>query len=171
MTLATDKVSTVAHGKSTVTTPEPTPHGGNQEAMATRIAVIDDDPVFLNLLHDLLIPQGYDAHVFAQGTAAYRAIRTLHPDGIILDIRMGHPEEGWQLLDLFRLDPALRHTPVIICTADSHMLQERGMHLQSNECDLLAKPFDIDDLLSVLYRVVGAPSETPVSAGGSSGSA
>jgi CheY-like chemotaxis protein len=57
--------------------------------MSTRIAVIDDDPVFLNLLHDLLIPQGYDTHVFAQGTAAYRAIRTLNPDGIILDIRMG----------------------------------------------------------------------------------
>jgi CheY-like chemotaxis protein len=139
--------------------------------MPTRIAVIADDPVFRNLLHDLLMPQGYDTHVFAQGMAAYRAIRTLHPDGIILAIRMGHREEGWQLLDLFRLDPALRHTPVIICTADSPMLQERGMHLQSNKCNLLAKPFDFDDLLSVLYRMVGVPSETPVSAGGSSGSA
>ncbi len=62
--------------------------------MSTRIAVIDDEQVFLDLLQELLSDEGYEPHVFPDGAAAYSRVRDLAPAAIILDMRNGEPY-GW----------------------------------------------------------------------------
>ena len=125
--------------------------------MATCIAVINDDTTFLHLMHDLLTEEGYDTHLFHEGAADYPAVKEVQPAAIILDIRLEQPAAGWQTLELFKLDPTLTHTPVIICSADLRSLQEHAVHLRSKGCEILAKPFDLDDLLTLLHRLVGEP--------------
>lgn len=125
--------------------------------MAKRIAVINDDTAFLELMSTLLSEEGYEAHIFRESKSAYQEARELGPDAIILDIRMESPATGWQMLELFKLDPVLARVPIIVCSADITALQERAVHLQSKGCDLLPKPFDLDDLLNVLGRLVGPP--------------
>lgn len=122
--------------------------------MGQKIAAINDDTVFLDLLHELLSEEGYEVHLFKEANNAYERVRELKPDGIILDIRMDHPVTGWQVLELIKLDPALTNIPVVICSADLIALQERAVQLQSKGCEILPKPFDLDDLLGVLRRVV-----------------
>ena len=51
--------------------------------MPTRIAVIDDELVFLDLLHEVLSDEGYEPHIFADGAAAYPRVRELAPAAII----------------------------------------------------------------------------------------
>lgn len=125
--------------------------------MAKRIAVINDDTVFLTLLHDLLSEEGYDTHLFHEGAAAYKKVRDLDPDAVVLDIRMENPATGWQVLELFKLDPVLTQKPIIVCSADLPQLQDRAVYLRSKGCETLPKPFDLTDLLTMLDRLIGGP--------------
>jgi DNA-binding response OmpR family regulator len=124
--------------------------------MPRRIAVVNDDTAFLDLMVDLLTEEGYEAHPFKETTTAYQGVRDLRPDVIILDVRMGNDVAGWQLLECFKLEPVLTRTPIVVCSADVHALQERSTHLQSKGCAILVKPFDLNDLLALLDKILGA---------------
>ncbi|HZS88556.1 MAG TPA: response regulator [Chloroflexota bacterium] len=126
--------------------------------MAVRIAVVNNDTAFLKLMHELLSDEGYETHAFREGANDYPALRDLAPDVIILDIRLEQPEGGWNLLELCRLDPTLAKTPIIVCSADVRALQERALYLQSQHCQVLPKPFDLDALLDLLKQVRGEAS-------------
>ena len=125
--------------------------------MAKRVAVINDDTSFLDLMHTLLSEEGYETHIFRESSTAHHGVRAIEPDAIILDIRMDSPTTGWEVLELFKLDRVLTKVPTIVCSADLVALQERAVHLQSKGCEILPKPFDLDDLLNVLQRVIGPP--------------
>ena len=129
--------------------------------MTVRIAVINNDTAFLDLMRDLLTEEGYETHSFIQGVNDYTEVRALGPDAIILDIRLEDPEGGWNLLELFRLDPTLTRTPIIVCSADVRALQERTLYLQSQGCHVLPKPFDLDTLLGLLTQALGPSSGNP----------
>jgi DNA-binding response OmpR family regulator len=123
------------------------------------IAVVNDDTQFLQLMEELLTDEGYSVQRFQQAGDAYAGVRAQNPDAIILDIRMDHPESGWQLLELFKLDPLLTTKPIIVCSADIPALRERTEYLQSKGCAVLPKPFDLDDLSTLLRRLLGGPDE------------
>lgn len=125
--------------------------------MAKRIAIINDDTAFLNLMHELLTDEGYEVQLFREANRAYEGVREMRPDAIVLDIRMESPATGWQVLELLKLDPVISATPVIVCSADVTALQERAAHLHSKGCEVLAKPFDLDDLLTMLRRLLQIP--------------
>ncbi len=125
--------------------------------MAKRIAVINDDTDFLTLLEELLADEGYEARAFREGKDSYKQVREYAPQGIVLDIRMESPETGWKVLELFKLDPALSTVPIIICSADMLQLQERAVYLKTKGCEVLPKPFDLNDLLTLLERTAGGP--------------
>jgi CheY-like chemotaxis protein len=129
--------------------------GHKEQRMTTRVAVINDDTAFLELMDELLLEEGYEAHCYKEGVAAYEQVRELDPDVIILDIRMGNPESGWQVLALFKLDRVLSKKPIIVCSAAVSELQAHAPYLQSKGCLMLAKPFDLDELLGLLAQAVG----------------
>jgi CheY-like chemotaxis protein len=126
--------------------------------MATRVAVINDNTAFLELMYELLLEEGYEAHCYKEGVATYEQVRTLDPAAIILDIRMESAETGWQVLELCKLDRTLSKKPIIVCSAAVSELQAHAPYLQSKGCMMLAKPFDLDDLLRLLTQAVGRPT-------------
>jgi DNA-binding response OmpR family regulator len=128
--------------------------------MSMCIAVIDDDPACRQLLHDLLSEEGYAVHLFPDSATA----------AIILDVRLENPTAGWEVLAGLRHDPVLHATPVLVCSADLSALLKHAGDLERQACTMLAKPFDVDDLLVLLRQLLhGAPSP-PASAPSSVGS-
>lgn len=121
------------------------------------IMVVNDDTVFIQLMQELLADAGYRTEVCTAGAQAYHMIRGMQPDLVVLDIRMEHPEAGWVVLDLVRLDPQTTLIPVIVSTADARFARERAEHLQEHRADVLLKPFDLEDLLSKVSAAVGPP--------------
>jgi DNA-binding response OmpR family regulator len=114
-----------------------------------RIAIINDDTAYLELMHELLEEiEGYAVTICKEADDAYQFVKETQPDLVILDIRVGHEENGWMILNLLTLDPATRPIPVIICSAAVHSLQEHEDLLQKYDCDVLPKPFDLDALLA-----------------------
>jgi DNA-binding response OmpR family regulator len=121
--------------------------------MSTCIAVIDDDRACSELLHDLLSEEGYAVHLFPDSATAARRLRDLAPAAIILDVRLENPTAGWEVLADLRHDPVLHATPVLVCSADLSALQERAADLEQQGCTILAKPFDVDELLVLLQHL------------------
>ncbi len=125
--------------------------------MARRIAVIDDDKAIRDLLAEVLADEGYEPLVFADGATALPALGDQPPDALILDLRLPPPLDGWALLAHLRVDPALRTLPVLVCTGDQRAIGEQAAVLDRSGCAVLAKPFDLDDLLALLGRLGVAP--------------
>ena len=114
-----------------------------------RIAVINDDTHFLQLMHDLLEgEEGYSVTICKEADSAYEFVKETRPDLVILDIRVGHEESGWMILNLLTLDPVTRPIPVIVCSAAIDSLRAHEELLQQFDCDVLPKPFDLDTLLN-----------------------
>ena len=126
-------------------------------SVAKRIAVIDDDPAFVEVLEELLAEEGYTPQVFQAGMADLPGVRTFRPDAIVLDIRMCSPQGGWEILAALQQDALVSATPIIICSADVRQLQEHAALWENLGYRTLGKPFDLDVFLGLLREVVGGP--------------
>src|SRR5579859_411618 len=109
----------------------------------TRIAVVNDDTVFLEMMAAVLAEQGWDAQIYREQGNAFAQLQQDPPDLIILDIQMETPESGWTLLELFTLDQHLCTIPVIVCSAALLDLRAHEDWLSRNGIAVLPKPFNI----------------------------
>jgi len=120
--------------------------------MFPRIAVIDDDVVFLELMDELLgHGEGYDVFTCSSWVESVEFVRHVQPDLIMLDLMLGRDKSGWAILEQLRQEPALAHLPVILCTAAATVLDTA---VERANVVYLAKPFDIDDLLATIERLL-----------------
>jgi two-component system, sensor histidine kinase ChiS len=130
-----------------------------------RIVVANDDPVYLDLIKELLIEEGYSDVICFAGPGAFDVIRQELPALVLLDINITNPGVGWRTLDMLRLHRATRNIPVIVCSTDGRMLQEKAEWLVGLRCDTLEKPFDLDALLGKVVSILGSSSEQTDGAG------
>lgn len=124
-----------------------------------KIAVVNDDTQFLTMMEIILSDAGYDVLLVVEASDAFQQICDWAPELVILDIRIEHPEGGWTILDLLRLERTTESLPVIVCSAAHDELQKKQQHLEKYNCIPLLKPFNIDDLLDLVTGLIG-PEET-----------
>ncbi len=114
-----------------------------------RILVADDDEPMLDLMTVLLGDQGeYEVLTHRLDGDTHDHVGRELPDLVILDLLDGGRQEmGWHALELLRLDPATSRIPVILCSAATDRLARHRDRIDELGVGVLAKPFDIDDLL------------------------
>ena len=115
-----------------------------------RIAIINDDDVYMELMKGLLEDEGYKATIWDRRENAYYTIKRERPDVIIIDIRLQNREDGWKILEQVRLDPMTTNIPAIVCSADTQFLRWKRRQLQELDCAVLEKPFRLTDLLRTM---------------------
>lgn len=121
-----------------------------------RIALINDDTAFLELMRDLLEQdEGYEVSICKEWDGAYEFVKSTKPDLIIQDITIGGQEHGWTLLNLLTLDPETRPIPLIVCSAAIQSLHEHQPILDRFGITALPKPFDLQELLETIERAIG----------------
>lgn len=121
--------------------------GARSRPQRTRIAVINDDATFLELMQELLEDEGYKVIMWREGDGAHAMVRRERPTLIILDLRLEHPDMGWAVLQALTLDPETVTIPVIVCSADVRFLREKEEWLLQHGCMVQEKPFSLDDIL------------------------
>jgi CheY-like chemotaxis protein len=122
-----------------------------------RIAVINDDTTFLELMRQLLEEEeDYEVLVCREWEHVYQFVKTHRPDLVIQDIRIGGEEHGWSILNLLTLDPETRPIPLIVCSAAITSLHEHQDMLSRYGIRALPKPFDLEMLLSMVSEVLAA---------------
>jgi CheY-like chemotaxis protein len=121
------------------------------------IVVADDNTLYLQMLRDLLTEKGYPEVQCIHGPLTFDLIRQVQPAVVIVDIDMGHPGEGWRILDLLRLHPSTTHIPVIVCSTDPRILNAKAAWLEDMRCAAIEKPFDLETLLAKVQTLLGPP--------------
>jgi CheY-like chemotaxis protein len=118
------------------------------------VAVIDDDPVLLDILQDVLHDAGYAPRCWPSGPDAVLNLVQQPPDLIILDLRFGQdPQSGWHLLGLLRSEPRTAAVPVILLSADHEFLHLRDRIIRTRYHAVpLAKPFALDAFLTQVQQ-------------------
>lgn len=111
-----------------------------------RVVVVgeDDEPIAFLLRDSFNDEAGYQAVVVPDGALVLETVRQVHADVLILDIMMPGLN-GFEVFDRIRADPTIRDMPVLFMSAAtaSHdaEFKQRGI------TDILAKPFDLNELL------------------------
>jgi CheY-like chemotaxis protein len=111
------------------------------------ILVVDDDPAIRQTLADVLEMDGYAVAQAANGAEALTRIEHAPPGLVLLDMRMPIMD-GWTFARALR-ERGLR-LPVIVMTAAQNA---RTWAREIEADDFLAKPFELDDLLSKVRRL------------------
>lgn len=112
------------------------------DVLACRILVVDDEPVNVRLLEELLAREGFTQVVGTTDPArVLDLVDAFAPDLILLDLKMP-PPDGYALLEqLGRVRDPSDWLPVIVLTADpSRSARHRALGLGAK--DHLTKPFD-----------------------------
>jgi two-component system OmpR family response regulator len=122
--------------------------------MMVRIAVVDDDRLFLELVKEALQDRGWQTLLVWDAATACSVLREAQPDAVLLDIRMHADCGGWEILTLVLGDPRTAHIPIIVCSAAADELSAKRVWLESGGITVLPKPFDIDDLYERLEMAI-----------------
>lgn len=125
----------------------------------TLIALVDDDADFTHLVSELLEDRGWSTISCHNEADAMRCVDHNHPDLIILDIRLDHRASGWHILESLQANPQTRSIPVIVCSAALDDLRRQEEWLRERHILTLPKPFDIDDLLTLVERSLGGTGD------------
>ena len=117
-----------------------------------RILVADDEPALLRLLEFVLGRRGYIIQGVTNGNAAVEVLKNESPDLAILDVMMPGLD-GYEVLTFIRETAHLEGLPVVMLTARAQ-LDEIQLGLSLGADAYLAKPFDPEELLSVVESLI-----------------
>lgn len=122
--------------------------------MATlKLLVVDDEPALRRLLEFLLGRYGYQVTSVSDGKMALDYLATETPDLIILDVMMP-VFDGFDVLSIIRGSETMSSIPVVLLTARAQLADiQKGLNMGADA--YLAKPFDPEDLLSVVQSLIG----------------
>ncbi len=113
---------------------------------AADIVVIDDTPENLTLLANLLTDQGYKVRGSTKSASGLRAIRTMLPDLILLDIFMPGMD-GYDLCQQLKADPRTHDIPIIFISAFGDVI-DKVKAFSLGGVDYITKPFQVEEVLA-----------------------
>ncbi len=114
-----------------------------------KILVIDDEPLNIALLEDMLAGSGYTrVQSLNDSRLALQTCETWTPDLVLLDLMMPYVD-GLAVLESVRSSMRDVFLPIIVLTADANEETKRRA-LRAGATDFLLKPFDE---LEVLLRI------------------
>ena len=124
-------------------------HGDMRTFGKMKILIIDDEPLNVALLEDMLSETGYkNLRSVTDSRLALEVCDTFAPDLILLDLMMPHVD-GLTILHSLRSAGSEVFLPVIVLTADANEETKRAA-LGAGATDFLLKPLDH---LEVLLRI------------------
>jgi two-component system nitrogen regulation response regulator GlnG len=119
--------------------------------------IVDDDEAIRFVLQRALRKRGYEVECFDEVRAVSAALESGHPQAIITDIRLPDAD-GLSVVDM--LAQRSIDIPVIAMTAYSD-LDQAVTAFQKGVFEYLPKPFDLDQVISVVERAVARRDVEP----------
>ena len=123
----------------------------NVSVAVPHILVIDDNEDILESVAIVLRWNAMRVSTTLRMNDFAREIRTIYPDLILLDKALGWAD-GCDLCTGLKTDPAIRHIRVIMLSAFRHVKEKC---LSAGADAFLEKPFDLDELLQLVYSFTG----------------
>jgi two-component system response regulator MprA len=123
------------------------------------ILVVEDEPLIRDVLEAVLADEGYTVVTAGDGQAALEVLTQGVPDLVLMDVMMPRMD-GPTTYQVIRSHAHLALLPVILMSAVA-----RPADLDPAITAFLRKPFDVDDLLPLIARVLASRQDQPAEAG------
>ncbi|HEX5777906.1 MAG TPA: response regulator [Xanthobacteraceae bacterium] len=112
------------------------------------LLIVEDDAHYARILADLARDKGFKVLIAQRGGDALDLVRQYQPTAISLDVFL--PDTiGWNVLSLLKQNPATRHIPVQILTADA----DRQHGFARGAYSFLTKPSTTQDLSGAFEKI------------------
>ena len=121
-----------------------------QDVARKRVLVIDDDMPLRGMLAAALRQHGFQVLLAGDGAEGHRALKIHNPDVILLDLAMPNVN-GWDFLQQLQETGRLGTVPIIVVSA--HLRVEPQAVLQMGVSAILPKPFNLEDLISLIEHL------------------
>ena len=120
--------------------------------MATpkRVLVVDDEPSVAQVVVDALADEGYEVRWAANGREALAVLGAWLPDLIVLDLMMPVMDGRAFRAAQRRLPGAAARVPVLVLSG----MREARATAEALGAAALTKPFDLDDLVATVDRLL-----------------
>lgn len=111
-----------------------------------RILVVEDEDDFRRILQHYLEGAGYEVVFFNNGEEGVKAVPTVSPDMVLLDVNLPGMD-GYEVCRQLRSDSRFGHIPIIMITVQSQVGEiVKGLKIGAD--DYILKPFDPDEVLA-----------------------
>lgn len=126
--------------------------------MPKRILVVNDTQEILELFHEILhVEGGYEVELCSIAPQIVNVVQEVSPDLIISDHVFGEEKTGWQFIQRLKMNRETAEIPIIVCSGAVKELKEMEGYLVSKNIGVLYKPFDVDDLLTLVRQKLENP--------------
>jgi CheY-like chemotaxis protein len=121
-------------------------------ARSKKILIVDDCIEIREALQEIFDFEGLQAISASDGEEGINLVKKERPDLIICDITMPK-KNGIELYQELLLDNKIRNTPFIFLTAQAVKKDIKAVKLLGS-VEYITKPFNIDNLLEIIYRLL-----------------
>lgn len=127
----------------------------SEQMQRQHIFVVNGSAEFLDIMRELLQDEQYNVTTTNFVPATFAQIESANPSLLLIDLVVGE-EAGWDLLASLRQGATTNQIPAILVSTTSSLLDHAREDFGGvgNE-RYLVKPFDLDDLLSMVEDLVG----------------
>ena len=119
-----------------------------------KILVVDDEASLRELVSAILEQEGYDVVTAEDGRECLNKLRTMKPDLILLDMMMPGMS-GREVCEKIRKDSKTKDLKVAFLTVAKFSESGKGVLSDMKVLDYITKPFDNDDLLKRVKKIIG----------------
>jgi DNA-binding response OmpR family regulator len=117
-----------------------------------RVLLVDDDPDIGEMIRIILEYDGYLVEVTERGETAESLMRKQQYDVLIMDMFLSGLN-GAEICARLKEDKTLSTIPILMISAHPNA---KELCLNAGANDFIAKPFDMDELLAKVSRLVSA---------------
>jgi len=118
-----------------------------------RILVIDDDPVLIKIMNNVLDANGFEPVMANEAPLGLEIAMTQSPDLIILDVMMPIIN-GYNICRLLKSEEGYKNIPILLLTSRSEQ-KDKEIGAEVGADGYIAKPFDTNELLETIRRLLG----------------
>jgi CheY-like chemotaxis protein len=126
--------------------------------MSPLIAVIDNSEAIRKMFTLIARFEGWTISGYSYREVSLAIIQELKPDLIVLDFVQHRIGEGWELLQLLKMEVSTAAIPIIVSTTMPLLPAEMQAYLASRDICVVMKPFDVEDFISVAQQVLAGES-------------
>lgn len=120
-----------------------------------RVMIVDDDKTTVDLLKMLLELDGFEVVVSPTGNATPARAHETQPDAFLVDFNLPDAD-GTEVVEKLRTEERFKATPIIMASG----MERKKEALAAGANHFLGKPFEPDDLVDVLNKLLKVDGES-----------
>ena len=121
----------------------------------SRIVIVEDDFDLSRVIKDMLEDLGHEVVSYVQPSPDIpEHLKMYGADLLVVDARLNTSISGWEIIRAVRADPETEDLPIIVCSGAVDQIEDHRAELEAFGVPALVKPFDLDDLETLVNRML-----------------